>query len=244
MHYLYWPKARCIVTVITIVFILLCSHAVAQRTVHRPEHDEWPYYFGLTLGYNSSSLHQVKANRFLADDSVLVVNPGASGGITLGLLATGRLNEHFQIRANPQLIIGGAKYFNYTLGSIRTGESITQRQILPSTLISLPISIKFNSDRIRNFRTYLLGGFRFDKDLSSNSAARNAEDMIKLSGNDFAAEIGIGFSFYLPFVTVSPEIKFSYGLRNLHLKDNALKYSSVLDKIQSRMISFSIHLED
>jgi Outer membrane protein beta-barrel domain len=244
MHYLHWPKARCIVTVLTIGVILFSKNAVAQRQLHRVEHDDWLYYFGLTLGYNSSSLHQVKANRFLVDDSVLVVNPSANGGITLGLLATGRLNERFQIRANPQLIIGGAKYFSYTLGSVRTGESTTQRQILPATLISLPVSIKFNSDRIHNFRTYLLGGLRWDKDLSSNSAARNAEDMIKLSGSDFAAEVGIGFSFYLPFVTVSPEIKFSYGLKNLHLKDNALKYSSVLDRIQSRMISFSLHLED
>ena len=44
--------------------------------------------------------------------------------------------------------------------------------------------------------------------------------------------------------TVSPEIKFSYGITNLHQLDRGLKYSNVLDKLQSRMIVFSIHLED
>jgi hypothetical protein len=90
----------------------------------------------------------------------------------------------------------------------------------------------------------LLGGIKYDIDLSSNSTARNAEDMVKLKQGDFGLEAGIGFNFYLPFVTVSPEIKISYGLSNIHQTDPALKYSNVLDKIQSRMIVFSLHLED
>jgi len=33
------------------------------------------------------------------------------------------------------------------------------------------------------------------------------------------------------------------GLRNIHARDVDLKYSNVFDRIQSRMIVFSIHLE-
>jgi hypothetical protein len=90
----------------------------------------------------------------------------------------------------------------------------------------------------------MLAGCKFDMDLASNSSARNAEDMVKLKKNDFALDIGFGFNFYLPFVTVSPEIKYSYGLTNLHSRDASLKYSSIMDKLQSRMITFSLHLED
>jgi hypothetical protein len=89
-----------------------------------------------------------------------------------------------------------------------------------------------------------LAGAKFDIDLASNSTARNAEDLVKLKTNDFALEAGIGFNFYLPFVTFSPEIKYSYGISNIHSRDPALKYSSVFDKLQSRMITISIHLED
>ncbi|MEN9458775.1 MAG: hypothetical protein RL135_1365, partial [Bacteroidota bacterium] len=146
--------------------------------------------------------------------------------------------------ANPQLIIGGARSISYQLGSTRAGEGNAQIQRLPSTLVSFPFQLKFNSDRIGNFRTYILGGIKYDIDLSSNSTARNADDIIKLKRNDFGVEAGIGFNFYLPFVTLSPEIKISYGLSNLHQTDAALKYSNVLDKIQSRMIVFSLHIED
>ena len=242
MHYILRVKIKQLLLLLLVTIVSL--KVSGQKELHRPNHDDLRYYFGITLGYNSSSLHPTKSIKFLQDDSVLVAQPGASGGITVGLLGTARLSDRFQLRINPQLVIGGAKYFSYTLGSRLPTEAEEQKRTLPSTLVSLPIQIKFNSDRIDNFRVYLLGGIRFDKDLSSNSSARNAEDLIKLKGTDFGLETGIGFNLFLPFVTISPEIKFTYGLTNLHSRDPSLKYSSVFDKINSRMISFSIHFED
>ncbi len=244
MHHLLWYKV-CFrkPLILLIAGILLCASLKAQQ-IYRADHDDWTYYFGLTLGYNSAYLHHTKSTRFMQNDSVLTVEPGSSGGIVMGLLATARISDRLQIRTNPQLIIGGAKYFNYSLGSRQAFEQPTVKQTLPATLVSFPVHMKLNSDRIGNFRMYLLGGLRYDMDLSSNSSARNAEDLIKLKRNDYLIETGLGFNFYLPFVTISPEIKFSRGITNMHQTDPALKYSSVIDKIQSRMIVFSLHFED
>ncbi len=240
MHYLLRKQV-----VLLIMGILVCvSHLDAQTEIYRRNHDDLAYYFGLTLGYNYSFLHISKSPRFLQSDSIQYAEPGSSGGIAMGLMATGRLNDHFQIRINPQLIIGGSKYISYKLLKTKPGEPDFQNQVLPSTLVSLPLQIKFNSDRIGNFRTYLLGGVKWDTDLSSNSTARNVDDIIKLKRNDFGFEFGMGFNFYLPFVTISPEIKISNGLSNIHQLDTGLKYSNVLDQILSRMVVFSIHFED
>ena len=222
-------------------FVFLSTTLQAQyRDLNRPDHDEMPYYFGMTLAYNSSYLTGTKHPKFLADDSIMSAEPGASGGIALGLLGTLKINNYFEFRINPQLIIGGSKYFTYRVNYPLREE----KKILQSTIVSFPFHVKFNSDRINNFRTYILAGAKFDIDLASNSTARNAEDLVKLKTNDFALEAGIGFNFYLPFVTFSPEIKYSYGISNIHSRDPALKYSSVFDKLQSRMITISIHLED
>ncbi len=235
----------------TIAFVAaLCafaSSAMAQdKEIYRQEHDDLRYYFGITLGYNSTSLRPTFSSKFLLDDSIQSARPSASGGIALGFLGTLKLNNHFQLRINPQLVIGGAKSFEYTLqDKLRaSGEPINVTKTLPATLISLPVHIKFNSDRIDNFRFYALGGFRLDRDLASNSAQRTQEGLLKLKPNDFGLETGIGFNFFFPFVTISPEIKFTYGLSNLNDRDPNLKYSAVFDKIQSRMISFSLHFED
>ncbi len=227
------------------LLILLCiTQANAQRDIYRRNHDDLVYYFGLTLGYNTSYLHLSKSAKFLQSDSIMYAEPHSSGGIAMGLMATARLNDHFQVRVNPQLIIGGSKYISFKLGSAKTGESVIQNQVLPSTLVSFPLQLKFNSDRIGNFRTYLLGGIKYDTDLSSNSSARNVDDMIKLKRNDLGYELGLGFNFYLPFVTISPEIKISNGLSNIHHADPNLKYSNTLDRILSRMVVFSLHFED
>jgi hypothetical protein len=227
--------------------LLLAGICVQAQYVelNRANHDEWEYYFGMTLGYNTSYLHpNGRHPKFLADDSVLTAEPGSSGGIALGLLATYRLSKRFEARLNPQLIIGGSKFFSYTLTHPNEEGHTEVKMTLPSTIVSFPIQFKFNSDRINNFRVYAMAGVKYDIDLASTSKARNAENMIKLRGSDFGVEAGIGFNFYLPFVTMSPEIKISNGLGNVHSRDANLKYSNIFDKLQSRMIVFSIHLED
>lgn len=232
---------------IVLLSISTCLSIIAQAQIepNRPNHDQMPYYFGMSISYNHSYLHPSgKHNRFLQDDSVLVAEPGASGGIGLGLLATMRLSSRFSVRVNPQLIIGGSKYFTYNLSKPGPGEYPSETKTLPSTIVSFPVQVKFNSDRIGNFRTFLMAGVKYDIDLASNSAARNADDLVKLKRSDLGFEAGIGFNFFLPFVTFSPELKISNGLTNVHSRDANLKYSSIFDKLNSRMIVFSIILED
>jgi len=228
----------------SILSIIISFSAFSQREEHRPNHDNWPYYFGMSISYNSSTLHPSKHPTFIQNDSVLSVEPGSSGGIALGLIGTLQLSPRFSIRANPQLIIGGAKYFTYSLKYPTFEEKAIEKKTLPSTIVSFPFQVKFNSDRIGNFRTYLVGGVKYDMDLSSNSQARNAEELVKLNKYDFGIEAGIGFNFFFKFVTFSPEIKISNGLSNIHSRDVNLKYSNVLDRLQSRMLVFSIILED
>src|SRR5258706_5026026 len=96
-------------------FLLLTASLQAQKEFNRPNHDKMPYYFGLTFGYANMNLHTEKDPRFLEYDSILSVEPAASGGVSAGLLDTMNLDKHFEIRIAPQLIIGGARYFNYAL---------------------------------------------------------------------------------------------------------------------------------
>jgi hypothetical protein len=89
----------------------------------------------------------------------------------------------------------------------------------------------------------MFGGGKFDLDLASNAKARRADDMIKIGRFDYGIEAGMGFNFYFPSFILSPELKISNGFGNLHERNDALKYSRVLENIQSRMIMFTIHIE-
>ena len=231
--------------IILLIIALTTLNAVAQKEQWRSGHDELQYYFGATLGYNLGYLSAAKSDKFLMDDSILVAEPASTGGISLGFHATAKLSKHWQARFNPQIILGGARYFSYTLNKkYFPNEPVEQKFTLPTTLVTFPFSFKFNSDRIDNFRTYLLFGVKADVDLSASSAGRNQEGYIRLKKYNFGVEAGIGFNIFLRFFTLSPELKISYGLSDIHDRNENLKYSSVFSTINSRMIMFSLHFED
>ncbi len=114
---------------------------------------------------------------------------------------------------------------------------------IESVIVTFPLQVKLQSDRIGNFRVYMMTGVKGDMDLASNARAKRAEDLVKIKKFDYGVELGMGFNFFFPSFIFSPEIKISNGLGNIHSRDANLKYSSVFDKIQSRMIVFSIHIE-
>lgn len=229
--------------------ICLASAGFAQKIktrkpMYREERDFKPYYFGLTLGGAQTGLHPSKSMYFLENDSILVAEPGNAAGYSVRLLATLKLTNRFEFRTNPGLILGVDRSFTYRLGSRELFEPEIDQRIIQSNIATFPFHFKLNSDRIGNFRVYSLAGIKYDIDLASNARIKNNLDLVTLKSSDFGAEVGIGFNFFLPFVTVSPEIKFSNGFSNLHQRNPLNKYSAVLDKVSSRMIMFSIHLEE
>lgn len=243
MH-LHWKKTRTLTIRLLPLLgaILLVQSSFAQREMHLYDHDSKPYYFGITLGANMSRFHTELHPRFLQDDSVYVAEPVNSGGFGLGLLATLRISDRFQLRFNPQLQFMERSIY-YKL-KYPDGEGLTEvTKPVESVSVSFPFQVKLQSDRIGNFRVYMLGGVKGDIDLASNARAKKAEELIKIKKYDYGIELGLGFNFFFPSFILSPELKISNGLGNIHSRDPNLKYSSVFDKIQSRMIVFSIHIE-
>jgi hypothetical protein len=224
-----------------LLLIAQTSLAQKERETYLFDHDTKPYYFGITLGVSMARFHPQMHSHFLENDSVMIGEPKNSGGFILGLLATGRLSDRFQARFNPQLMFFQRDLY-YKL-KYPDGGITEVTKTVESVVVSFPVQIKFQSDRINNFRVYMLAGFKGDIDLASNARAKKAEDLIKIKKYDFGPELGLGFNFFFPSFILSPEIKVSNGIPNIHSRDTNLKYSSVFDKIQSRTIVISIHIE-
>lgn len=244
MLHLHRQKTRTVRTASLIIFgVLFFAHTSYSqpRELYQEYHDLKPYYFGITLGINNARFHPQMDPRFLQYDSVLVAEPVNSGGFALGLLATVRISDRFQARFNPQLMFFERSVF-YKLKHPENGSTDIKKAV-ESVSVAFPFQIKFQSDRIGNFRVYMLGGFKAEMDLASNARAKKAEDILKIKKFDYGPELGLGFNFYFESFILSPEIKISNGIPNIHSRDPNLKYSNVFDKIQSRMIVFSIHIE-
>lgn len=246
MYHLLWKK-RNFVKRWVVLFYFLCAliPATAQfrGELNLPDNDDKRYHIGIVIMGATSRFQISQHPRFLESDSVLVSSPENAAGVGLGGMHTFKLTNRFSARVVfPQLLFVN-KSIRYNLTYPTTGESKEMIKNIESILLGIPVQIKFQSDRIGNFRVYMMGGVKWEYDLSSKAAARNAEDLIKLRSSDFGIEAGIGFNFYMPFFILSPELKISNGLSNSHSRDNNLKFSNVIDRMNSRMIVFSLIFE-
>lgn len=247
MYYLLRNKKKTLRKCLLAIAILVAyAPSFAQEIeLNLPNHDEKKYYLGIALMYNNSRFQLAQHPSFLNQDSVLSVNPLNTGGFGLAGIHTLRLSRRLELRAIfPQLLFS-YKNLAYNLKSPNKAmdEDTFMTKQVESILLGLPIHLKFRSDRINNFRVYMFGGVKFEYDLASNSTARRAENLVKLKSSDFGVEAGIGFNFYFPVFILSPELKISNGLGNIHSRDQNLKFSSTIDRLSSRMIIFSLIFE-
>ncbi len=247
MYNLLWQKKTRLITVaVTLLILVAGNSAVAQlRQIHLPDHDEKKYYLGIGLIYNTARFQVSQHPVFLQNDSVLVTSPLNSGGFGLAGMHTYRLSRRFEVRAIfPQLMFAYKDVtYNLKYPDNSKDETSAMTKRVESILVGLPIHLKFRSDRIENFRVYMFGGVKFEYDLASNARAKRAEELVKLKQLDMGVEAGIGFNFYFPVFILSPEIKISNGLINSHSRDEHLKFSSAIDKLNSRMVVFSLIFE-
>jgi hypothetical protein len=215
----------------------------AQRDdINLPNHDDKFYHLGIALIANTSHFQVTPHANLLASDSILSVNPENTFGFGLAGMHTFNISKHVEFRiVFPQLMFS---YKNLTYNTtFPSGKMTTATKQVESILLGFPPQVKFLSDRMQNFRFYVLGGVNYQYDLSSNATARKADDLVKLNPYDWSIEAGVGFQFFFPVFILSPEIKISNGIINVHHRDPNLIYSSSIDKLRSRMIIFSLIFE-
>jgi hypothetical protein len=249
---------------IILLFILLFSNFAAYTQsdeVYRPYNDEKPIYLGLNVGLSSGYMNFERGDFFsssmLTRNEANWVSPLFNKALIMGLSGTLRLSDHFLLRVNPNILITGTKgIFTYKI----LNRTDTFKMNVSSTIINLPVALKLESDRYNFFkkpnfmRHYVFGGVKFDYDFTASKEAKGTfirngyveENTYPnlLNAADYGYEFGLGVSFYLPYATISPEIKFSYGLRDMR---NSSTYPTVIlnsiDKLTSNFVYFTIHVE-
>jgi hypothetical protein len=235
------------IIIILVAFLILPSLCVAQLRdgINLEDHDRKRIHFGINIGINRSHFSFTHHPYFLQQDSVLVVESLNSTGLNLAWLVNLNLSDHFAIRTFPLNLTFSEKAFEYNLKyPDRPGgeDSVSQKKI-QSISLTLPIQLKFSSDRINNFKVYMMAGVKAEYDLAANAGARKAENLVKLNKLDYGIDAGIGFHIYFPMFVLTPELKVGWGLGNLHSRDKDLKFSSAIDKINSRSLTFSLTVE-
>lgn len=230
--------------VIYLLLLLLASgntYGQHHKLQHRPYADQRQFHLGFTLGLHTQDLLLTQSG-FINENGEAWFSeiPIYSPGFTVGIIGDIYLNRFMNLRAIPSLYLGEKKIVFKEQSS---GEEYSTH--IRNNYISLPLHLKISADRINNFRPYLLiGGY------GSLELASTKNQAVLLKPYDTGIELGAGCDFYLPLFKLSPELKLSFGLKDILEKersdlkeDDLRKYANSLSKAVQRMITLSFHFE-
>ena len=199
------------------------------------------YYFGLTLGFNSSNFQIQYSDRFILNDSFAVADAKPGPGFNVSMVTNLKVGNYFDIRFVP-----GFSFAERSIVYRAPGRNqIESTKTIESVFVQAPFQVRFKSAPYKDIRVFVLGGVKYTYDVASNARVRKDQSnaLIKISPHDFALEFGGGIQIFMPFFIFSPEIKFSQGINNVLIYNNDLEQSRVIEKILSRTFTFSLHFE-
>ncbi len=217
------------------------SHAQQRSLQHRPYADQQLFHLGFSVGFHTQDLILTQSGYRNEQGEVWFSEiPAYTPGFTVGMIGDLYLSRHMNLRILPTLNLGGKDLLFREQDS---GDEYATS--LRNNYLTLPLHLKLSGFRINNHKPYfLLGGY------GSIELASKKNRAVLLKPFDSGVEIGAGCSFYLPLFTLSPELKFSFGLADLletdrsDLKEEELmKYTRSLTKATQRMITLSFHFE-
>lgn len=231
-----------------ILVFLTCNLAFLQlnaqraRVPNNPNYDLKPYHFGFMLGLNQMNFAIKPLSDLSPLDTLYDVEAVPKLGFNIGIIADLKLNNYMNLRFIPSLSFG-ERVLNYSIKYDNTIISTVSKKV-ESTYIEFPLELKLRSQRMTNTRAYVMGGVKYCLDLASQAKKKEDDDeyVLKLDKSDFLLELGVGFDFYLVYFKLGTELKMSYGIKDLLIREDNV-FTNGIEKLNSKMFQFSLTFE-
>lgn len=195
------------------LFLLSFIGFSQQRKVNQlPSFDKHEIHWGFYLGWNNSDYKiTYKENTFPGTS----VELDSKTGFNVGLIADMKINEYFNLRLEPGLISNESTLYFIDNDNLGVYDQYSSAQI-ESTYLHIPILLKYSALRLNNTRPYLIGGFSYDYNFSSNqdNSDDNHSGVFRTQTHNFMYEIGFGFDFYFHYFKFSPSIRGQFAMTN------------------------------
>ena len=226
-----------IIAIVVALLFIINAQAQIKGTYNYLDFAQKPYYFGITLSYNSANYRVSHSGDFALNDSIRLAESLNGAGFNLGIVTNLKIGQNFDFRFLPTL-----SFANRTLAYWTTQNQYVEKPI-ESVFVELPFHLRYKSEPYQDIRLFVIGGAKYAFDVASNSRSRNTNSIVQVAPSDFALEMGVGMQIFFPYFIFSPEIKISQGLSNTLIYNSELSFSNVLEKVQSRTFTLSFHFE-
>ena len=231
-HKLYLQRAK---IVIVSLFILLTVQSFGQGYVlmNNPNYDNKKIAYGFLIGLHNTAYKMQYSEAFVTNklDTVHSILPRQSPGFSLGFIVNLNLNEFLDLRTLPKVAFyERALEYNFT-------NEIQQVKLKESTVVEIPVVLKYKSTRRGNVRMYTVSGLKPGFKTSGKNEFDSGLENLNIKQFNLSAEFGFGFDLYFPLFKFSPELRFSKGLINV-LSDEPSIYSAGISRLRTSTINF------
>ena len=244
---LYWRK---VISLSLSLFLFFSVNAQKYgKNTNFLEYKNKDYYFGITLGFNTSKHFTLQSDEFIRNDSIQVIQGAQGLGFDVNGIVNFKIGDNFDIRSLPGFSFATRVLEFDPLGdnTSSNGDPISnlRKESLESILVKFPFHVRYKSAPFKDKRAFVVTGLNYSFDVASNSKVREelARNLIQVSPHDFQFEVGVGMQFFFPYFIFSPEFKFSQGLNNTLIYNQNLLESRVIEKLMSRTFTISFHIE-
>lgn len=241
MRSLYSSKIVPVLVILSCFFMQDLAAQYSRGSYNFQDFQAKPYYYGITIGYNQSKYRLNHSKTFILNDSISIAEAQAGPGFSVAAIINLKIGRYFDFRVLPGFSISERTLRYKKPGLDEPFQSIT----IEPVIVDAPFLLRFKSDPYKDKRAFVITGVKYSYDVQSNSRIRREfeDSVVKISPHDFQIEVGAGVQFFLPYFILSPEIKFSQGIGNTLIYNNKLEASNVLEKVFTRILTFSLHFE-
>lgn len=221
-----------------VVLLVLCcfvsTSTLAQNTNKENLTDyenEWIHY-GFHMGIHNSKYKIKYSDRYTSPelDSLHSVVPNNTAGWRVGFVVNMRLLEYLDVRILPTVgFYENSMTYRYIPSELnRDGLKIAETK--DATTVELPILLKYKSVRRGNIAMYAVGGINPAMEVAGKGDDFDAKNNLQLKDFNLSVDAGIGFDLYFPLFKFSPEIRYTWGLRDM-LPDNRQGLSAPFESL-------------
>ena len=208
------------------------AQAQQKRWVQRnnPNYDEKKLTYGFLLALHSSSYKTKYSDAFVTQkfDTVYAVNPTWTSGFTLGFIVNYRLTDYLDLRLTPQVA-----FYENKVTYLYTNETHTDAKV-ESTIVEVPLLLKYKSERRGNIRMYMIGGVK--PGIQASGKKEQTTETLEIKSTNLSLEAGFGFDLYYPLFKFSPEVRFSHGMLDM-LGNRTNDFGQPLSRVSTNMVT-------
>jgi len=207
-----------------------------------PGYDERWFHPGMYVSLTGSRFVIEQSAAYVANPLV-TANTVYSPSLGVGFIGDARLGgprSPFILRFAPGVNFLTRKV-QFTSHGYPAPDSIVTQEAT-STVVQFPLLLKYQSDRRRNSRLYMIAGLNPIL-TASNRRSDPQRNQLRALDSDLTLEYGVGLELFYPLFKLAPELRFSHGLRNLLVPRNDI-YSRSLQSLSTNSVTLYINIQN